>query len=230
MEFLCVDKIFPEYCIWEQFVKDYYFEALELDCLRNSHPIQVSVDHPSTISSIFDSISYDKGSSVIRMLNNYLGDDTFKKGMNLYLTRHQYDNAETQDLWAALGEASGKPVSKIMSTWTKQMGFPLITVNKVTQVGDEKVLSLSYDKYWSCPKLKAKGSDFKWIIPLTVRKQSDPTGVATFSLVDEEPQKEFEVRVPASEKEWIKVLRAMNVYKHLIKLLRSNHSIFCTGI
>jgi len=205
MEFLCIDKIYPEFNIWEQFIKDYFLEALELDSLKNSHPIQVVVGHPSTISSIFDAISYDKGSSVIRMLNNYLGDQDFKKGMNLYLTRHQYGNAETEDLWAALSEASGKPVDKIMPTWTKQMGFPIISVKKIIQQGDEKVITMSYSKFWSDPKLKCSSIDSKWIIPLTVRKQSAPKEVASFSLVEEEPGKEFEITVPATAQEWVKV-------------------------
>lgn len=67
----------------------YIFRALELDCLKNSHPIEVPVGHPSEIDEIFDDISYNKGASVIRMLHKYIGDDDFRKGMNIYLTRHQ---------------------------------------------------------------------------------------------------------------------------------------------
>lgn len=68
------------------------FRALELDCLKNSHPIEVPVGHPSEIDEIFDDISYNKGASVIRMLHRYIGDDDFRKGMNIYLTRHQVKN------------------------------------------------------------------------------------------------------------------------------------------
>lgn len=60
-----------------------------MDCLKNSHPIEVPVGHPSEIDEIFDDISYNKGASVIRMLHKYIGDDDFRKGMNIYLTRHQ---------------------------------------------------------------------------------------------------------------------------------------------
>lgn len=60
-----------------------------MDCLKNSHPIEVPVGHPSEIDEIFDDISYNKGASVIRMLHRYIGDDDFRKGMNIYLTRHQ---------------------------------------------------------------------------------------------------------------------------------------------
>ena len=84
--------------------------AKELDCLQNSHPIEVQVGHPSEIDSIFDEISYNKGAAVIRMLHNYIGDDLFRKGMEIYLKRHAYANAFTEDLWEALEEASSKPV------------------------------------------------------------------------------------------------------------------------
>lgn len=102
VEFLCVNHLFPDYDIWTQFVTDMYTRALELDCLQNSHPIEVPVGHPSEIDEIFDEISYNKGASVIRMLHHYIGDEDFRKGMNIYLTRHQYNNTKTEDLWNAL--------------------------------------------------------------------------------------------------------------------------------
>ncbi|CAB0004394.1 unnamed protein product, partial [Nesidiocoris tenuis] len=75
VENLCVAELFPEYNIWTQFVSDVFIKALELDCLKNSHPIEVPVGHPSEIEEIFDDISYNKGASVIRMLHRYIGDD-----------------------------------------------------------------------------------------------------------------------------------------------------------
>jgi len=123
-----VDELFPSYNIWNQFVNDELVRALDLDALDNSHPIEVPVGHPAEIDEIFDAISYSKGASILRMLYNYIGDDAFRKGMNLYLTRHSYKNAQTEDLWDALEEASNKPVRRLMSTWTLQKGFPVITV------------------------------------------------------------------------------------------------------
>lgn len=85
-------------------------KALALDALNSSHPIEVPVGHPREIDEIFDDISYSKGASVIRMLHRYLGDADFRKGMSLYLNRHAYQNTQTEDLWTALAESSGKPV------------------------------------------------------------------------------------------------------------------------
>lgn len=69
-----MEHLFPEYDIWTQFVTETYCRALELDALRNSHPIEVPVGHPSEIDEIFDDISYNKGASIIRMLHKYIGD------------------------------------------------------------------------------------------------------------------------------------------------------------
>ncbi|KOB73217.1 putative Aminopeptidase N [Operophtera brumata] len=163
VEFLCVNHLFPEYDIWTQFVTENYIRALELDCLKNSHPIEVPVGHPSEIDEIFDDISYNKGASVIRMLHKYIGDDDFRKGMNIYLTRHQYKNTFTEDLWAALEEASNKPVGAVMSTWTKQMGFPVVEVSS-EQKGSDRVLTLTQSKFCADG---SPGNNNLWMIALS---------------------------------------------------------------
>ncbi|KAJ8924872.1 hypothetical protein NQ315_001027 [Exocentrus adspersus] len=173
VEFLCVNYLFPEYDIWTQFVNDSYIKALELDSLKNSHPIEVPVGNPSEIDEIFDDISYNKGASVIRMLHHYIGDEDFRKGMHLYLTRHQYKNTFTEDLWAALEEASNKPVGDVMSTWTKQMGFPVVKVTtKATGNGEGVTLVLSQNKF------TADGSkpteNYLWMIPISISTSKNP--------------------------------------------------------
>ncbi|KXZ75511.1 Puromycin-sensitive aminopeptidase-like Protein [Tribolium castaneum] len=200
VEYLCVDHLFPEYDIWTQFVNDTYIRALELDCLKNSHPIEVPVGHPSEIDEIFDDISYNKGASVIRMLHNYIGDEDFRKGMNLYLTRHQYKNTFTEDLWAALEEASNKPVGAVMSTWTKQMGFPVIKVTSRPDNNKGVVLTLAQSKY------TADGSkapdDFLWMIPVSIitsKQKNKPISTVLKT-------KEAEVVIPdVGPNDWIKV-------------------------
>ena len=122
---LAADHLFPEWEIWTEFVVDDLQSGLALDALRTSHPIEVPVRDPSDISQIFDSISYSKGASVIRMLEAYLGSATFQKGLCDYLQKHLYANARTDDLWAALDAASGKSVSQMMTRWTRTMGVCL---------------------------------------------------------------------------------------------------------
>lgn len=200
VEFLCVAHLFPEYDIWTQFVTDTYIRALELDGLKNSHPIEVPVGHPSEIDEIFDEISYNKGASVIRMLHSWIGDHDFRKGMNLYLKRHSYANAETEDLWAALEEASNKPVRAVMTTWTKQQGFPVLKVDQ-RQEGNDRVLTLSQSRFL------ADGStdtdDSMWMIPISVSTARAPSEVALSTVMSERTQEIVVKDTP--EDAWIKI-------------------------
>ncbi len=123
-----VDHLFPEWEMWTQFVSDETNDALGLDGLKNSHPIEQEVNNPAEIGQLFDAISYSKGASILRMLEDFLGGETFQQGLHRYLGRHQCGNARTRDLWDALGEASGQPVAAMMDTWVKQTGYPVIDV------------------------------------------------------------------------------------------------------
>ncbi|KAH9498825.1 hypothetical protein Btru_005237 [Bulinus truncatus] len=200
IEYLCVDYCFPEYDVWTQFVNSDLGQALEMDALDNSHPIEVEVGHPSEVDEIFDAISYSKGSSVIRMLHEYLGDEDFRKGMNLYLTRHQYSNTFTEDLWAALEEASSKPVGKMMTTWTKQMGFPVLRVSQ-EQDGTSRKLTITQSKFTadgSTPK-----DSFLWMVPILASSQPSPGEAQVLGLLDTKT-KEFVVP-NVSEGDWVKL-------------------------
>ena len=162
IEYLAVDKIFPSWHIWTQFVYMDHSKALELDGLKNTHPIEVEVDHPSEISEIFDAVSYSKGASIIRMLAHYLGEKVFQKGLQLYLNKHKYSNATTLDLWAALEKVSGKKVKKIMENWTGKPGYPLVRIEE-----KNNKLKLVQSRFFSSP-LSAKeiSDETLWSIPL----------------------------------------------------------------
>lgn len=128
-----IDHIFPDWQVWTMFATQNMQDALNLDGLRSSHPVEVAVNNPSEIHQIFDSISYLKGASVIRMVNSWLTTQTFLKGIHSYLNHHRLGNAATNDLWAALSETAGKNVSEFMNTWTQKTGvsnFFFITTNK----------------------------------------------------------------------------------------------------
>lgn len=183
IEYLCVDHCFPEFDIWTQFVYQDLGRALELDALHTSHPIEVPVGEPSEIDEIFDAISYSKGASVIRMLHNYIGDEDFRKGMGSYLTKFAYKNTITEDLWDSLGEASGKPVAKVMNTWTKQMGFPVIKVSR-KQDGDNCVLELAQEKFNADGKSK-EGEGNEWMVPVSITTSAAPDKPAQTVLLEE---------------------------------------------
>ncbi|KAK0363073.1 Aminopeptidase 2 mitochondrial [Friedmanniomyces endolithicus] len=130
MSWYSCNKFYPEWKVWQGYVTDNLQSALGLDSLRSSHPIEVPVKRADEINQIFDAISYSKGSCVIRMISKHLGEDIFMEGIRRYLKNHAYGNTQTGDLWAALSDASGKDVVSVADTWTKYVGFPVITVEE----------------------------------------------------------------------------------------------------
>ena len=130
MSWYSCNKFYPEWKVWQGYVTDNLQSALGLDSLRSSHPIEVPVKRADEINQIFDAISYSKGSCVIRMISKHLGEDVFMEGIRRYLKKHAYGNTQTGDLWAALSDASGKDVVSVADTWTKYVGFPVLTVTE----------------------------------------------------------------------------------------------------
>ncbi len=179
IEYLAIDHIFPDWDIWTQFVSTEMSDAFALDALSNTHPIEVEVGHPAEISEIFDRVSYSKGASVLRMLWKYLGEKDFQKGLQYYLKKYAYGNAQTQDLWLALEKASKKPVGKIMKNWTGKPGHPVITVSGKGK-GVRGKLELTQSRFFSSPISKRKSKDNTvWSIPLSsLRGTSGASDVA----------------------------------------------------
>lgn len=130
MSWYSCNVFYPEWKVWESYVTDNLQSALGLDSLRSSHPIEVPVKRSDEVNEIFDAISYSKGSCVIRMITKYIGEDVFMEGIRRYLKKHAYGNTQTGDLWAALSEASGKDIPKMMDIWTKKVGFPVVAVTE----------------------------------------------------------------------------------------------------
>lgn len=135
MSWYSCNIFYPEWKVWESYVIDNLQMALSLDSLRSSHPIEVPVKRADEINQIFDAISYSKGSSVLRMISQYIGEDKFIQGVRNYIKKHAYGNTETADLWAALSDASGKPVDSVMDVWTKNVGFPVVSVTENPSAG-----------------------------------------------------------------------------------------------
>jgi aminopeptidase 2 len=130
MSWYSCNKFYPDWKVWETYVIDNLQSALSLDSLRSSHSIEVPVYRADEINEIFDHISYAKGSCVLRMISKYLGEDVFMEGIRRYLKKHAFGNTQTSDLWAALSDASGKDVGKVMETWTGKVGYPVVTVTE----------------------------------------------------------------------------------------------------
>jgi puromycin-sensitive aminopeptidase len=193
MEYLAVDKIFPEWNMWSKFVADDHNVALDLDSLSNTHPIEVEVHHPGEISEIFDEVSYSKGASVIRMLAEYLGYETFRKGLAYYLKKHSYKNTETVHLWEAFEKVSKKPVRKIMHGWTSRGGYPIVDASV-----KGRMLCLNQSRYFSHPKNKSNKTDLlPWMVPVTFDTDHSKPATTLFT------KKSEKIIVP--EHKWLKV-------------------------
>jgi aminopeptidase 2 len=130
MSWYSCNTFYPEWKVWESYVTDTLQGALSLDSLRSSHPVEVPVKRADEVNQIFDAISYSKGSCVLRMISKYIGEDVFMEGIRKYLKKHAYGNTQTGDLWAALSQASGKDIGKVMDIWTKHVGYPVVTVTE----------------------------------------------------------------------------------------------------
>ena len=199
-----VDHLFPEWDMWTQFVTLDTNRALSLDGLRNSHPIEQQVNDPSEIGQLFDAISYSKGASIIRMLEQFLGEEPFRQGLHQYLTQHEYDNATTQDLWDGLGAASGQPVTALMDTWVKQTGYPVLDAG-VARHTDGIDVTLSQRRFLYESILGESGEDDTlWHVPVGVRAAGDDQPV---SLLMEETRATVRLAgAPrSSPDDWIKV-------------------------
>lgn len=126
METLTTEHFRPQWKKWLSFTT-FREMALLIDGLHSTRPIEYEVVAPTEMRGMFDMLTYEKGGSVLRMLEQYLGADVFRDGIRLYLKRHSYANTVTTDLWDALEEVSGQPVRDMMNTWILQGGHPLVT-------------------------------------------------------------------------------------------------------
>jgi puromycin-sensitive aminopeptidase len=128
MEMKATDAFRPAWARWVDFglMKT---AAYDTDALAATRPIEYEVVSPADAEGMYDILTYEKGAAVVRMMEQYLGEDQFRAGVRLYLQRHSYGNTRTTDLWDALEEASGQPVRAVMDSWIFQGGFPLVTAS-----------------------------------------------------------------------------------------------------
>uniref|UniRef100_A0A1I8F1C9 Aminopeptidase n=1 Tax=Macrostomum lignano TaxID=282301 RepID=A0A1I8F1C9_9PLAT len=196
IQYLCVDQCYPEFDIWTRFVKSDLSRALVLDALDSSHPIEVPIGSPCEIDEIFDAIKLLQGRLGDPHAARMAGPGAFRDGLSRYLDRHKYSNAQTEQLWKALEEASGQPVDFVMGTWTKQMGYPLISVSAKpadNDDGQQLELSISQERF----QFGSNSSLAAWRVPIQVLTAE---GVKINLLLTE---KSAAVRVPKAA--WVKL-------------------------
>jgi puromycin-sensitive aminopeptidase len=176
MEMLAVDAWKPQWKRWESFGVS-RGAAMAIDALKSTRSIEYTVLSPEDCRSMFDVLTYEKGAAVLRMLEQFLGAEEFRKGIGLYLKEHQYDNTETGDLWDALEQSSGQPVRSMMDTWIFQQGFPVISV---APNADGRGLKINQSRFFYAPPEKPEPQ--LWHVPIMARAATD-RGVATHKLL-----------------------------------------------
>ena len=170
MALCCLDDFKPEYQCWVGFSRDREM-ALALDGLHTTRPIEFPARTPDEVDSMFDPLTYEKGGSLLRMLEQYIGTERFRDGVRRYLAAHRYGNTETTDLWDAIEEAAEQlPVRALMDSWIFQGGHPLVTAR-----ADGSDVLLTQEPFSYLPSAdrpagsgpSAIGS--RWLVPVAIQ-------------------------------------------------------------
>jgi puromycin-sensitive aminopeptidase len=138
--------------------------AFETDSLASTRPVEYEVRSPAECEGMFDVLTYQKGGALLRMLEQYLGEERFRQGVSHYLRRHAYANTETGDLWDALEETSGEPVRRMMDSWIWQPGYPLVSASL-----DGEDLVLRQQRFAFDGDALGSDAATTWLVPVLVR-------------------------------------------------------------
>ncbi|HYC22531.1 MAG TPA: M1 family aminopeptidase [Candidatus Bathyarchaeia archaeon] len=185
MAFRIIDEWKPEWRMWNNF-EHHRAAAMALDALANTHPIYAEVKNAAQATENFDAITYEKGASVVRMIEHYLGAQKFRAGVRAYIRKHRESNAVAADLWQALEKASGHPVAELARAWIKQPGFPLLTFTAEPAAQGAKgagpararrgakaaglALIVKQERFLTSPITKpAEGKRGSWPVPLVLK-------------------------------------------------------------
>ncbi|XP_054909476.1 glutamyl aminopeptidase [Poeciliopsis prolifica] len=164
-EYIGVEEAEPTWGMRDIMIISDVLPVMVNDALVSSHPIIVDVSSPAEITSVFDAISYSKGASILRMLEDWMGRDLFRDGCRKYLKDFYFKNAKTANFWASLAEVSNLPVAEVMDTWTKQMGYPVVDVTI-----SESNAKLTQKRFLLDPSADPSKPDspfqYKWTIPV----------------------------------------------------------------
>ena len=161
---------------WEMDVDDALEtrSALGLDSLRTTRAIRAPVETPDEIEALFDTITYEKGASVMRMLEAYLGREAFRDGVNAYLARFAYGNATSADFWTVMTASSRQPVDRILPTFVNQPGAPLLEASASCR-GDATMVTVTERRFFLDPKLMKRPDRSLWQVPICIRRAGEST-------------------------------------------------------
>lgn len=179
-----IDHLYPEWHACDEFgvhLDDHHNEVMETDAMLSTRPIHFNVIEPADVNEMFDEITYEKGASVLRMLEQYVSDRVFQAGVDRYLRLHAYGNATTSELWQAVQAVSGKPIVQLMKNWVDEPGYPKVSVEFFHDVVKNiKKMKLTQERFLLDPPAKAKaaGKPVIWYVPVSIKTWSGKGGFA----------------------------------------------------
>src|SRR5688572_5957355 len=172
ISYRAISELSPEYRLWDDFEGAQNY-ALGADALESTHAIYSPVETPAQAQELFDAITYLKGCAVMRMLETFLGPESFRNGLRTYMQEFATRNARGADLWRHLQAASQQPVTQIMESWILQGGHPCVTATFETLRGEYQ-LQLSQKRFFANPQAPEDNRQL-WQVPLLIR-YTDDTG------------------------------------------------------
>jgi aminopeptidase N len=210
MEYIALDALEPSWNVWFDFAAYETVASLRRDATDGVQAVQVDVNHPDEISTLFDpAIVYAKGSRLLRMLEQYVGPAAFRDGLRQYFASHAYENTSETDLWHALSASSGKDIARLMTPWITQPGYPVVHVDsdglwqEQFFIGDHA----ESDRVWPIP-LGADNGD----LPELLDTRRTSMAIDTSTRLNVNDSAHYITRYPANTVEGIlKDVRAGNV-------------------
>jgi len=182
----------PEWHVELETVRD-SLTSLGVDSLKNTRPIQQAAETPNQIQELFDGIAYGKTAAVLRMVEAYIGPESFRAGVNQYLKQHSYGNATAIDFWSTLAKVSGKPVDRMMPTFVQQAGMPFVALRTECNAGTTLVSVRQQRYFFDREWFKSGESKELWQVPVCLKAGGDAGAGKTCRLLT---QKEAQLTLP----------------------------------
>ncbi|MGD8523736.1 MAG: M1 family metallopeptidase [Desulfobacterales bacterium] len=179
-----VDHYYPQWDTWEQFLQSQTGTAMARDALGETFAIEIPGGEHIVINASTAPIIYNKGSSILRQIQGYIGNQNFKKGLQHYLKTYEYECAASHHLWESFETVSNQPIRLMMKSWIEQPGFPMVGVRRE---GNE--LILSQKRFTFLPNK----FDQTWIIPLTIKLFTDREDSQELTVLLDEAEKTIEI-------------------------------------
>ncbi|XP_072106268.1 aminopeptidase N-like isoform X2 [Mobula birostris] len=212
------------------------YRVMAVDALASSHPLsskEEEINTPAQINELFDAISYSKGGAVLRMLSNFLTEKVFRSGLEGYLKKFSYGNTVYSDLFDELQQAAEKmtvmlpaSVNEIMSRWTLQMGFPVVTINTANGAIKQQHFLLDPNSNVTRPS----EFNYEWYVPIRWMKK-DSVSKLTWLMKKEDTKPEM----ISTGEDWVLAnIDVVGYYRvnyddrnwdNLIKQLRTDHTV-----